>query len=236
MAVVQATLQGTFFSSPFGRMLSRDIKLGLRRPVETVTPVGFCLVVTVLFAFGSGSQVDALGFFAPGVFWTAALLGMIISIEPMFSSDHEDGTLEQLLISPQQLPLMVIAKVAARWCCSAIPLIVISPLAGYMLGMDSSNLAMLALSLLLGTPTLFLVGAFGAALLVGQRRGTALLSLLGLPLCIPVLIFGAGMVQLAQDGLSTEGAASLLVALLVLAIAFLPMMTAMALLSNGSEN
>lgn len=229
-------LQGNVaWNSSFGLLLARDIKLSLRRPVEAVTPVGFCIVVSVLFAFGSGPEVDALDTFAPGIFWSAALLGMLISVESMFSSDFEDGTLEQLLISPQMLPLMVLAKVAARWFCCALPLILVSPLAGMMLGMSGNHLSLLALSLLLGTPTIFLFGSFGSALLVGQRRGTALLALLVLPLCVPVLIFGSGMVQLAQAGLSFEGALSLLGALLALALAFMPLAVAIVLQSNGSE-
>ena len=235
MSDSQALGRAAVWNSAFGHLLRRDIKLGMRRPVETVTPVGFSLVVATLFAFGAGPEIDALEKIAPGVIWTAALLGMVISVESMFSSDHEDGTLEQLLISPQQIPVMVLAKILARWCWSAAPLIAISPLLGSMLGMSPGNLPQLALSLLLGTPTLFLLGAFGAALLVGQRRGTALLALLVLPLCVPVLIFASGMVELATSGLSTEGAASLLGALLALAVAFMPLAISVVLQSNGSE-
>lgn len=233
--MAEAAVRHALQRGPALALLARDVKLGLRRPAETATPLGFVLVVAVLFAFGAGSEVESLGRIAPGILWTAALLSMVISVESMFSSDHDDGTLEQILISPQQLPLMVLAKAAARWCCSALPLVALSPLAGMMLGVEREHLGTLALSLALGTPTIYLIGTFGAALLVGQRRGAALLALLVLPLCVPVLIFGSGMVQLAQSGLSAEGAASLLGALLALGAAFVPVAAAAVLASNGSD-
>lgn len=219
---------------PFLCLLGRDLRLGWRRPAEGITPVGFCLVTATLFALGAGPDRAALAGIAPGVIWTTALLAMVISVETMFSSDHDDGTLEQLLVSPNLLALMVCAKVAARWMWSALPLVALSPLIGLMLGLAPEILPALALTLVIGTPTLFLVGAFGAALLVGQRKGAALLSLLVLPLCMPVLIFAAGSVKILQDGGEIGGALSLLGALLALAVTLMPLATAAVLAANGS--
>lgn len=220
--------------SAFASLLLRDLRLGLHRPVEVVTPVSFCLVVTALFALGVGPESSTLRAMAPGVVWATALLAMVISVETVFSSDHEDGTLEQMLVSPGLLPALVLAKVLARWIWTALPLVAVSPLLGVMLGLGGDALPALSGSLLLGTPTLFLLGAFGSALLVGQRHGSALLALLVLPLCVPVLIFAAGLVRSADLGLPSGGAASLLGAMLALALTFLPLATAWVLGETGS--
>ncbi len=220
----------------FKSLFLRDVRLGLRRPVETAIPVGFCLMAAMLFAFGTGPDPDDLRRIASGVVWTTVLLAMVVSVETMFSSDHEDGTLDLMLTSPSILPLLVAAKVAARWVWSALPVIAVSPLVGYMMGMPSGSLSILALSLVLGTPTLFLLGAFGASLVLGQRRGAALLALLVLPLCVPVLIFASGLVHLAENGLDYGGAVSLLGAMLALALTLMPMATAAVLSATGGHS
>ena len=220
--------------SAFLCLLSRDLRLGRLRPAEGITPVGFCLVATTLFAFGAGPEQGELRGIAPGVIWTTALLSMVISVETMFSADYEDGTLEQMLLSPNMLSVLVAARVVARWIWSAFPIVLLSPLLGVMLGLESHALPELALTLLLGTPTLYLFGAFGSALLVGQRRGSALLALLALPLCVPVLIFAAGAVSLAQEGLDWSAPASMLGGLLALAATFMPPAIAAVLAGNGS--
>lgn len=234
MSGAHALPAGAEKPSAFASVLVRDLRIGLQRPVEAVTPVSFCLVVAALFAFGAGPDPSVLRPIAPGVVWATALLAMVISVEAIFASDHEDGTLEQMLISPGLLPLLVLAKVSARWLWVALPLTAVSPVLGVMMGLGTDALPALALSLLAGTPTLFLMGAFGSALLVGQRRGSALLALLVLPLCVPVLIFGAGMVRSVDLGLPFGGAASLLGALLALALTFMPLATAWVLAETGA--
>ena len=229
----QAVAHGPGIGPAFSHLLRRDLRLGLLRPFEATTPLSFCLVVATMFAFGVGPDLGALGEVAAGVVWTAALLGMVIAMEGMFASDHDDGTLEQLLLSPAPLPALVTAKALARWAWTALPLVAASPLMGIMMGMPAQLLGVLALSLLLGTPTIFLVGSLGAAMLVGQRKGTALSALLALPLCVPVLIFGVGMVKLAADGQAIEGPVSLLGALLALSVTFVPIATSAVLRGNG---
>ncbi len=218
-----------------GSLLRHELRLGWRRPHEVITPAGFALVVVTMFSFARGSGSDGLAELGPGVVWTAALLSMVIAVENMYSADHEDGTLELLLLSPAALPLLVLAKTTARWLWGAGPLLLAAPVLGWMLGLPTASLPLLLVSLLLGTPTLYLLGAFGASLLVGQRQGAALVALLVLPLGIPVLIFASSMLELQAAGMDIVAPAYYLGALLVLALTFLPLATATALASNAAD-
>ncbi|CAK0739993.1 cytochrome c maturation protein B [Gammaproteobacteria bacterium] len=206
----------------FRTALSRDLLLATRRRGELVNPLVFFVIVTTLFPLGLGPEVNLLSRAAPGILWVAALLATMLSLESMFHPDYEDGTLEQFLLSSHPLVALVIAKVLAHWLVTGLPLVVLAPFLGVLLHLPSSASGTLALALVLGTPILSFVGAIGAALTVGLRRGGVLLSLLVLPLYIPVLIFGAGAVDNASGGLPVTAHFYLLGALLVLAGSLAP--------------
>ena len=210
-------------------VLARDLTLAGRRPVDVMTTLVFFVIVVSLFPLGVGPEMEILGRIAPGVVWVAALLASMLSLGRLFSGDHDDGTLEQMLLAPQPLSLIVLGKVAAHWLVSGAPLVLMSPLLGLQFGLPGDALLMLMLALLLGTPALSFIGALGAALTLGLRGGGVLLSLLVLPLCVPVLIFGAGAVEAAAMGLEAGAHLSLLGAFLVLALCFGPWVTAAAL-------
>ncbi len=213
----------------FVMTFKRDMVLAFRRKSELVNPLIFFLIVASLFPIGVSPEPNFLSQLAPGLLWVAALLATLLSMESLFKSDFEDGSLEQLLLSPQPLFLIVLSKVAAHWLMSGLALTLIAPLLGVMLFLPSEGMPGLMLSLLLGTPTLSLIGAIGAALTVGLRRGGVLISLLVLPLYIPVLIFGSSAVQAAVTGLPLSGYLALLGALLALALALAPIAAGAAL-------
>lgn len=212
-----------------GSVIVRDLTLAGRRPVDVMTAVIFFVIVVSLFPLAVGPEPRTLAAIAPGVVWVAALLASMLSLGRLFNADYADGTLEQMLLAPQPLSLIVLGKVAAHWLVAGAPLVLISPLLGLQFGLPAEGLAMLALALLLGTPALSLVGALGAALTIGVRGGGALVSLLVLPLCVPVLIFGAGAVEAAVSGMDAGAHLSLLGAFLVMALCFGPWVTAAAL-------
>lgn len=207
----------------------RDLLLAYRRKSELVNPLIFFLIVVSLFPIGVSPEPGFLSELAPGLVWVAALLATLLSMDSLFRADFEDGSLEQLLLSPQPLFLVVLAKVAAHWLMSGLALTLVAPVLGMMLFLPAEGMPGLMLSLLLGTPTLSLIGAIGAALTVGLRRGGVLISLLVLPLYIPVLIFGSSAVQAAVTGLPLGGYLALLGALLALALALAPFATGAAL-------
>ncbi|MBT00240.1 MAG: heme exporter protein CcmB [Oceanospirillaceae bacterium] len=213
----------------FSAALRRDLMLSLRRKSELVNPLIFFLMVITLFPLGVSPEPGFLAQLAPGVLWVAALLATLLSMDSLFRSDFDDGSLEQLLLSPQPLFVVVLAKIAAHWMMTGLALTLVAPLIGVMLFLPSEGMPGLMLSLLLGTPTLSLVGAIGAALTVGLRKGGVLISLLVLPLYIPVLIFGTGAVQAAVTGLPIGGYLALLGALLALGITLAPLAVAAAL-------
>ncbi len=213
----------------FVMTFKRDMVLAFRRKSELVNPLIFFLIVASLFPIGVSPEPNFLSQLAPGLLWVAALLATLLSMESLFKSDFEDGSLEQLLLSPQPLFLIVLSKVAAHWLMSGLALTLIAPLLGVMLFLPSEGMPGLMLSLLLGTPTLSLIGSIGAALTVGLRRGGVLISLLVLPLYIPVLIFGSSAVQAAVTGLPLSGYLALLGALLALALALAPIAAGAAL-------
>lgn len=201
----------------------------MRRRAEVLTVVFFFVIVVSLFPLGVGPEIQTLRLIAPGVLWVAALLASMLSLDRLFSADYIDGTLEQMLLAAQPLSVLVLSKILSHWLVSGLPLVLISPVLGMQLGMDLESIGVLVLSLALGTPVLSLIGAVGAGLTLGVRGGGVLLSLLVLPLYIPVLIFGAGAVEATASGLGAEGHLSLLAAFLILALMLAPWGAATAL-------
>jgi len=213
----------------FRWLIWREMTLALRRKAEVLTTMLFFVIVVSLFPLGIGPEIDTLREIAPGVLWVAALLASMLSLNRLFADDYIDGTLEQLIISSQPLALMVFGKILAHWFLTGLPLVLISPVLGMQLGMDVDSIIILMLTLLVGTPVLSLIGAVGAGLTLGVRGGGVLLSLLILPLYIPVLIFGSGAVESAQAGLGVEGHFSLLGAFFIGSLVLAPLGAAAAL-------
>ncbi|GGC07116.1 heme exporter protein B [Marinobacterium zhoushanense] len=213
----------------FMATLRRDLMLSLRRKSELVNPLIFFLMVITLFPLGVSPEPGFLAQLAPGALWVAALLATLLSMDGLFRTDFDDGSLEQLLLSPQPLFIVVLAKVLAHWMLSGLALTLVAPVIAVMLFLPAEGMPGLMLSLLIGTPTLSLVGAIGAALTVGLKRGGVLISLLVLPLYIPVLIFGTSAVQAAVTGLPLGGYLALLGALLALGLALAPLAIGAAL-------
>jgi heme exporter protein B len=210
-------------------VVRRDLVLAMRRRADVLTTLFFFVMVVSLFPLGVGPEMDMLRKMAPGVLWVAALLASMLSLVRLFSADYLDGTLEQMLLAPQSLSVLVLGKMASHWMVSGLPLVLMTPVLGLQFDMSVQAIGVLMLTLFLGTPILSMVGAIGAALTLGLRGGGVLLSLLVLPLCIPVLIFGTGAVQAVTSGLNVSSHLSLMGALLVLALAFTPWVTAQAL-------
>ncbi len=210
-------------------VLKRDLRLALRRRADTLAALVFFVIVASLFPLGVGPEPDLLRRMAPGVVWVAALLSAMLALGRMFADDYQDGTLEQMLLAACPLPLLVAAKMAAHWLCSGLLLALVSPLLALQFDLGWPATGVLLLSLLLGTPLLSLIGAVGAALTVGVRGAAVLMPLLVLPLCTPVLIFGAAAVEASRTGLGVAGHFSLLGALLVVALVGAPWATATAL-------
>lgn len=210
-------------------IVMRDLTLAMRRRSDVMTTLFFFVIVVSLFPLGIGPELDTLRMIAPGVFWVAALLASMLALEKLFAADFEDGTLEQMLLTPQPVFVLVMAKVFAHWLITGVPLVLLSPLLGLQYDLAAETLGVLLLSLLLGTPTLSLIGAIGAALTLGLRGGGVLVSLLVLPLYIPVLIFGAGAVEANVSGLGETGHLLMLGAILLLALVAAPVATSAAL-------
>jgi heme exporter protein B len=210
-------------------VLERDLLLALRRKSDVGIALLFFVIVTSLFPLGVGAEPNLLRNIAPGVIWVAALLASMLSLDRLFAADHADGTLEQMLLAGAPLGVIALAKVLAHWLVAGLPLVVLAPLIALQYDLAPALYGTLALSLALGTPVLSMVGAIGAALTLGLRGGGILLSLLVLPLYVPVLIMGAGSVELASAGLSPTGQLLLLAAALVGAAAFAPWAIAAAL-------
>lgn len=210
-------------------VMRRDLMLAARRKSEVLTALFFFIIVTSLFPLGIGPEPALLKKIAPGILWVAALLATMLGLNRLFAADHADGTLEQMVLSPTPLGLLVGGKIAAHWLVSGLPLVLLAPVLGLQFDLDAGALGVLMLALLLGTPLLSLIGAIGAALTLGLRGGGVLLSLLVLPLYIPALIFGAGAVEAHIAGMGAGGHLSLLAALLALAVFFAPWATTAAL-------
>lgn len=210
-------------------VVRRDLLLAMRRRADVLTILVFFVLVVSLFPLGVGPEMGMLRKMAAGVLWVAALLASMLSLGRLFSADYLDGTLEQMMLAPQSLSILVLGKMIAHWFVSGLPLVLMAPVLGLQFDMSASALLVLMSSLLLGTPILSMLGAIGAALTLGLRGGGVLLSLLVLPLCIPVLIFGSGAVEAVTSGLSAFSNLSLIAALLVLCLVFTPWVTAQAL-------
>jgi heme exporter protein B len=215
--------------SAFLAIVRRDLLLAMRRKSEVLTALFFFIIVVSLFPLGIGPEAALLKKIAPGILWVAALLSTMLSLNRLFATDHADGTLEQLVLSPTPLGILVAGKIAAHWLTSGLPLVLLAPVLGLQFDLDVSALGILVVALLLGTPLLSLIGAIGAALTLGVRGGGVLLSLLVLPLYVPALIFGAGAVEAHISGLGAGGHLSLLAALLALAAFFAPWATTASL-------
>ncbi|HWN30490.1 MAG TPA: heme exporter protein CcmB [Burkholderiales bacterium] len=210
-------------------VIYRDLLLASRRWADVLTALVFFVIVVSLFPLGVGPEPNLLRTIAPGVIWVAALLASMLSLTRMFAADYADGTLEQMLLSAAPLGAIVAAKIVAHWLVTGLLVVLIAPVLALQFDLHQPLLGTLTLSLLLGTPVLSMIGAIGAALTLGLRGGGALLSLLVLPLYVPVLIIGAGSVDMVAAGLGAEAHFLLLAALLVVAAAFAPWAVAAAL-------
>jgi heme exporter protein B len=186
----------------FWSVLHRDLLLAMRRRTDVLTTLFFFVIVVSLFPLGVGTERQVLRILGPGVVWVAALLASMLALERLFAADYEDGTLEQLLLTDQPLALLVLAKVAAHWLLTGLPLVLMAPLVGMQYHLTDPAIGVMMLALLTGTPVLSLIGAIGAGLTLGLRGGGILLSLLILPLYIPVLVYGAGAVEVGAVDLT----------------------------------
>ena len=213
----------------FFAIVRRDLLLAMRRRTDLMTTLFFFVIVISLFPLGIGPELSVLRGIAPGIFWVAALLASMLALEHLFSVDYADGTLEQMLLTPQPVGMLVLGKVFAHWLITGFPLVVLTPLLGLQYDLSGQVLMTMVLTLLIGTPALSLIGAIGAALTLGLRGGGVLVSLLVLPLYIPVLIFGAGAVEATNSGLGGSGHVSMLGAILILSLVLTPVATSAAL-------
>ena len=212
-----------------GRLVRRQLVLAVRRPLEIGNPLLFFAMVVALFPLGLGPAPDQLARFAPGILWIIALLANLLSSDAVFRSDFDDGSLEQLLLAPQSLYAAVLSYIFAHWLITGVLLAAVSPLFAAMLGLPANAMLTLALSLLLGSGVLSLIGGIGASLTVGLKRGGMLISLLILPFYMPVLIFGSAAVQAAVTGTPAGPYLAILGAMLSLAIALAPLAIAAGL-------
>ena len=213
----------------FAAIVGRDIGLALRQGVDSLMVVMFFVIAVVLFPFGVGPEPNVLARIGPGVIWVAALLASMLSLERLFKADYDDGSLELLALQPIALEAVVVAKVAAHWLTTGLPLIVAAPVLALLMNMPADGFLLLLLTLALGTPTLSLIGAIGAALVLGSRLGGVLLALLILPLYIPVLIFAVGAMEAALGGFSVKAPLLVLGGLFLGSLALAPWVGAAAL-------
>ena len=216
-------------STGFTTIIYRDLLQLLRRSSDIATTVFFFVMVASLFPLAVSPDPVTLRQLGSGVLWVAALLACMLSLSQLFASDYADGSLEQIVLSPHSLSVLVLGKIVAHWLVSGLPMVLLSPLLALQYGMHSHSLLILVLSLLLGTPALSMIGAIGAALTLGVRGSGLLIAVLVLPLYIPVLIFGTGAVTASQAGMSAEANLSLLAASSLLALILAPLATATAL-------
>lgn len=210
-------------------IIKRDLLLAIRRQSDVLTTLFFFIIVVSLFPLSVGPEMNMLRTMAPGVVWVAALLASMLSLGRMFSNDYLDGTLEQMLLSPQSLSFLVLGKTLAHWLVTGVPLVLMAPVLGIQYDLPVDALLVLTATLLLGTPVLSLIGAIGAALTLGLRGGGVLVSLLVLPLYIPILIFGAGAVEANMAGVGFDAHLSLIGAFLLVSLVFAPWAAASSL-------
>ena len=219
--------------SRFTALMARDLRLVWRRPGDIAVVLAFFVVAASLFPLAIGPEPNLLARTAAGVLWCAALFAAMLSLERLFAADYEDGTLDLLLLSPWPLELAALAKCAAHWIVTGLPLALLAPLIAVAFGLPGEGQIVLSLALLVGTPTLSLLGGLAAALTLGARRGGALLAVLALPLCVPTLIFGASAVEAALAGDGVAGLLGILLALALVALATTPWAIAAALRQAG---
>lgn len=222
-------VQETSLGAAFVAVVRRDLLLAMRRRADVLTTLVFFVIVVSLFPLGIGPELNILRTIGPGVLWVAALLAAMLALNRLFAADYADGTLEQMVLTPQPLSVLVLGKVVALWLTTGLPLVLIAPLLGLQYALPAEALYTLVIALALGTPALGLIGAVGAALTLGARGPGVLVSLLVLPLYVPVLIFGAGAVEAVMSGLDAGGHLSLLGALLLVSLVVAPIAGAAAL-------
>jgi len=210
-------------------IVRRDLRLALRQGSDSVMVVTFFVLTVILFPFGIGPEANILERVSPGVLWVTALLASMLSLDRLFQADYEDGSLELLALTPTALEVLVIGKVIAHWLTTGLPLMIAAPVLAVLLHMNGEGFIALLVTMLLGTPTLSLIGAMGAALVLGARRGGVLLSLLVLPLYIPVLIFGVGAIDAVVQGLEDGAQLLVLGGILLAALPLAPLAAAAAL-------
>lgn len=215
--------------SRFFEVVRRDLRLALRQGSDSLMVVTFFVLTVVLFPFGIGPEAGILERVSAGVLWVTALLASMLSLDRLFQADYEDGSLELLVLTPTSLMVVVMGKVLAHWLTTGLPLLAAAPILAVLLHMNADGFGVLMLTMLLGTPVLSLIGAIGAALVLGARRGGVLVSLLILPLYVPVLIFGVGAIDAAVQGLSAEPHLLILGAMLAACLPLAPWATSAAL-------
>jgi heme exporter protein B len=213
----------------FFYLLQRDLTLAFRNRAEFANPLLFFILVITLFPLAVGAEPVLLARIAPGIIWVAALLAAMLSLDSIFRSDFDDGSLEQLLLSAHPMPVLVLAKVSAHWLVTGLPLLLVSPVLAVMLGIPTEALGALLLTILIGTPILSLIGSIGVALTVGLPKGGIILSVLILPLYVPVLIFASSAIDGAAAGLDISAQLYMLLSFLFLALSLSPLATASAL-------
>ncbi|MGB0895303.1 MAG: heme exporter protein CcmB [Parashewanella sp.] len=210
------------YSQGFFTILKRDLAIAIRHRSDMFNPILFFIMVITLFPLGVGPEPNVLARIAPGIIWVAALLSAMLSLERLFKADYNDGTLEQMLLSPQPVTILVLAKVFAHWLLTGLPLVIIAPLLALLLNMEPQAYSALVATLALGTPVLSLLGAIGVALTVGLNKGGVLLSLLILPLYIPVLIFATSAIDAAGMHLPYDGQLAIIAAMLIGSLTMAP--------------
>ncbi|WP_275722667.1 heme exporter protein CcmB [Vibrio furnissii] len=215
--------------STMSTIIRRELLIAFRRQADIFNPLWFFIIVITLFPLSIGPDPSLLSRIAPGIVWVAALLSALLSLERLFRDDYQDGSLEQMMLMPVPLPVVVISKVLAHWLLTGVPLILISPLLAILLSLDMNTWLSVVLTLLLGTPTLSFIGAIGVALTVGLQKGGVLLSLLVLPLYIPILIFATSAIDAASLGMSYNGQLAILAAMFMGALTLTPFAIAAAL-------
>lgn len=215
--------------SAFFAVIRRDLILAFRRRAEIANPLFFFILVVTLFPLGVGANPKLLQAMAPGVIWVSALLAVMLSLDSLFRSDFDDGSLEQMLLSPHPLTVLVMGKIIAHWLVTGLPLLVVAPLLAIFLGLPEQALGTLLLTLVLATPVLSLIGSIGVSLTVGLRRGGMIISLLVLPLYVPVLIFASNAVEMAGNGLAVDAQINILVAIFFMSVVLAPLPAAAAL-------
>jgi heme exporter protein B len=210
-------------------IIRRELLIAFRRQADIFNPLWFFIIVITLFPLSIGPDPSLLSRIAPGIVWVAALLSALLSLERLFRDDYQDGSLEQMMLMPVPLPVVVISKVLAHWLLTGVPLILISPLLAILLSLDMNTWMSVVLTLLLGTPTLSFIGAIGVALTVGLQKGGVLLSLLVLPLYIPILIFATSAIDAASLGMAYNGQLAILAAMFMGALTLTPFAISAAL-------